>query len=259
MPKRPAKNSVQSVATDEDYQRFAEQFADDALDPRKPWVAQCIMVFGFPLPVPTEEHIASGALIKKIHTARTSTDAFMDEWIYEGLTHPDRNLLVHEFRERVKQQRLTKDELIRLLAYGNLNSLKRSLASLRESFKFRPGPAPPTQHQYEEALRQSDVLVPALLTLDRQLSIGTSHSLKQNLKYLSKDFPEACQFLLENSDVLRESLDDPKVMARGKTRPNARARALADAIAGSVYLNRKSSTAIESLRKERKKRQVPSR
>jgi hypothetical protein len=84
----------QSLPSDEEYQRFAEQFVDAVLDPRQPWLVQYLKVFGFP-PVPTEEQIASGALAAKMRSAiEGSSSFFVDEWIYEGLTKPDRQLIL---------------------------------------------------------------------------------------------------------------------------------------------------------------------
>jgi hypothetical protein len=88
----------------------------------------------------------------------------------------------------------------------------------------------------------------------KQQSVGTTHSVRDILRYLAKDFSKACRFLLDNIHLLEECLEDPNVLAKAKTRPDARARAVADAIAGSVYLNRKFTTALEYLRIERRKR-----
>lgn len=259
MPKGQSQHVSKSVPSKEEYQQFAEEFADLVLDPRQPWLARYIQVFGFPL-VPTEEEISTGALAAKMRRAvEGAASVPVRIWVYVGLTKHRRNRLVDGLREEAKRRRLKKDELSRLLAWGSFKTLKRSLKGLAEPFKFRPGPTPPTKRQYDEALREADILVPALLKLDKQMSVGTSHSLKQNLEHLSKDFPEACLFLLENIHLLKRSLDEPKVLARGKTRPNARARALADAIAGSIYLKRKVSTAIQYLGEERRRRQNASR
>jgi hypothetical protein len=246
-------NEEQLLPTEAEYQRFAEEFADAALDPRKPWVAQYIMVFGFP-PVPTEEDIASGGLAAKIRRAIANYSFLVEEWIHDGLAKPDRQILVDGFKERAKERQLTKDELSRLLACGDSKTVKRSLKGFGEPFKFRTGPAPPTERQYNEALAQAEVLVPALLKLLTQESVGTTHSVRDNLRYLAKDLPKACKFLLENIHRLEQCLEDPNVLAKAKTRPDARARAVADAIAGSVYLNRKFTTALEYLRIERRRR-----
>jgi len=243
----------QSLPTDEDYQRFADDFVDAALDPRKPWVAQYIMVFGFP-PVPTEEDIASGGLAAKIRRAIASDSFFVEDWIHNGLTKPDREILVDGFKERAKERQLTRDELSRLLVCGDPKTVKRSLKGFVKPFKFRPGPAPPTERQYNQALDQAKVLVPALRKLLEQQAVGTTHSVRDILRYLAKDFSKPCRFLLDNIHLLEGCLEDPNILAKAKTRPDARARAVADAIAGSVYLNRKFTTALEYLRIERRRR-----
>ena len=259
VPKGQSQRAPESLPSKEEYQHFAEEFADLVLDPRQPWLPRYIQLFGFP-PVPTEAQISTGALAAKMRRAvEGAASVPVRIWVYVGLTKHRRNRLVDGLREEAKRRRLQKDDLSRLLAWGSFKTLKRSLKGLAEPFKFRPGPTPPTKRQYDQALRYANMLVPALLKLDKQMSVGTSHSLKQNLKYLSKDSSEACQFLLKNIALLRKCLDEPKVLARGKTRPNARARALADAIAGSIYLKRKVSTSIKYLGDERRRRQAASR
>jgi hypothetical protein len=257
--RRQSQEKAESLPTDEEYQRFAEEFVDAVLDPRQPWLPQYIMVFGFPA-VPTEDHIASGALAAKMRSAIEGSHSFpIDEWIYEGLTKLDRQKLVDGFKEGAKQRELTKEELSRLLACGDFKTLKKSLKGMAKPFKFRPGPAPPSERQYDEALRQAEVLVPALLQLLNQQSAGTRRSLSEILHFLAKDFPEACKFLLENSQRVDDCLRDPKLLKRAKARPRARAHVLADAISGSIHLNREATTAVEYLRIERRRRLKSSR
>ncbi len=171
MPTRQSQRENRLLPTDEDYRQFAEEFVDDALDPRKPWVARYIMVFGFP-PVPTEEDIASGGLAAKIRSAIASDSFLVEEWIYEGLNRPDRQILVDGFKKRAEERQLTKDELSRLLACGDFKTVKRSIKGFTDPFKFRPGPTPPTERQYDEALDQAEVKMSARSSQIVETAVG---------------------------------------------------------------------------------------
>jgi hypothetical protein len=61
---------------------------------------------------------------------------------------------------------------------------------------------------------------------------------------------EECEFLIANLATLEACLRDNRLRQRAKT-IRARSRSLADAVAGSVHLNRKASTAAEYLSAER--------
>ena len=251
---RKNRHQTQSDPTTEDYQRFAEDFTDAVLDPRQPWLIEYIMAFGFP-PIPSEEQLSSGALAVKMHVA-IEGGFLVDEERYEALMKPDRQKLVDGFRDEAMARKLTLDELSRLLASANFKALKKSLKALGEPFKFRPGPTPPSKRQFDEALRQSEVLQPALLKFLNQQSSGTTHSTREILRFLSKDCPEGCKFLIENISRVEKCLKNPGLAQKAKTRPLARAQVLADAMAGSVCLNRQFTTAVEYIRAERRRRKA---
>jgi hypothetical protein len=250
-----AKSRV--LPSDEQYQEFATRFVDAILDPRQPWLCQYILVNGFP-PVPSWDQIGSGALAVKMREA-IDTSFLAEEWLYAAIDKNDRETLVARFSETAKQRELTKDELSRLLACTDFKQLKKSLKGLAKPFKFRPGPSRPTPGQYDKALRYAEILHPALLQLLDQQSKRTSNGPREILTYLAKDFPEACAFLLDNLTVLGSCLRDESLLTRAKTRVGARARVLADAVAGSIHLERRPTTALEYVRTERRKRRKSSR
>jgi hypothetical protein len=239
-------------ATDAEYQHFSEQFVDAVLDPRQPWLVQYILANGFP-PVPTKWQLSSGVLAVKMHDA-IEQGFFVEEWLHAALMKPDRQKLVDWFQETAKERELTADELSRLLACADFKTLKNSLKALSGPFRFRPGPTPPSKRQFDEALNQAKFLRPALLMLLNQQSMGTKNTTEEILKYLAKDFPEGCAFLIGHISKLEQCLKDQSLLKKAKTRPLARAGVLADAMAGSIHLDREFSTAIEYLRAERRRR-----
>jgi len=247
--KRQSKQ--ESAATEQEYREFAERFTDAVLDPRQPWLVQYVFVHGFP-PVPTKEQINSGALAAKMWQAMDA-DSLIEEWLYNAIEAHDRKTLIAWFAEEAKAKELTKDELCRVLACANFKQLKKSLKELAEPFKFRPGPSPPTERQYGEALRRAESLHPVLLHLLHEQSRQTANTLPEILNYLAKDFPDASTFLLHNLSLVEACLRDQHLLGKAKTRAQARARVLADAIAGAVHLARKPSTAFEYLRTHRRK------
>jgi hypothetical protein len=185
-------------------------------------------------------------------------DKLIDEWLYDAINTRDRQTLVTRFAAAARQKGLDKDQLARLLACTNFKQLKKSIKGLAEPFKFRPGPQAPTQCQYDEALTRADSLERILLQFLHEQSRKTSNSPREILNYLAKDFREAANFLLKNLSVLEACLRSEYLLQKAKTRPHARARLLADAVAGSVHLGRKPSTAVEYLRSERRKRRKSS-
>ena len=193
---RVRKSEVQQRLTEGEYQAFSEQFIDAILDPRQPWLIQYILAFGFP-PIPTAEQIASGALAAMMREA-IDASPFTIEWLYEALKNRDRETLIARFKEIANERGLTRDELSRLLACVDFKTLKMSIKGLSEPFKYRPGPTPPTERQYNEALSGAESLYPVLLKLINQQSTGTKNTIADTLNYLAKDFPKACKFLLDN-------------------------------------------------------------
>lgn len=251
------QSKQQSLPTDEDYLQFAERFIDAVLDPRQPWLVQYILAFGFP-PVPTWYQIDSGALASKMRQALDAEHWNVDEWLYDALQTGDRKTLIAYFTEEATERKLTTDELSRLLACTDFKQLKKSLKGLAKPFKFRPGPTPPIERQYDEALKCAERLYPLLLEFLHEQGRGTANTPREIINYLAKDFPESSKFLLDNLSVLEACIRDKRLFKKAKTRTYARAHVLADAIAGSVHLGRRTSTAVEYLRTERRKRRKSS-
>jgi len=248
-----------SRVADKEYQHAAEVFVDALLDPRKAWLTRWVLVkksrYRF-LPIPSWEQLEDGSLAASLFQTWNG-DILIEEWLHNALTNNDRDTLIRWFIEEAKERELTKDELSRLLACTDIKNVKRSLRGLAEPFKFQPGPSPPTRGQYDAALELASTLQPAIFSFLQQASIGTKNTTADIVRFISKDFPKQCEFLIANLSVLEACLRDNRLKQRAKA-IRARSRVLADAIAGSVNLNRKPSTAAEYLSAERHRRRKAS-
>ena len=69
----------------------------------------------------------------------------------------------------------------------------------------------------------------------KELSSQTSHTLEEILAYCRKDYPQACEFLSRNIERFQQASKDKHVMKRATKRISAKARVLADAMAGTDY------------------------
>ena len=99
-------------------------------------------------------------------------------------------------------------------------------------------------------MEKADLLRPAVTALLTQLQ-QTKHSVSEILEYLRKDHPEASEFLLGHVNRLQLALNDPKVLRRAQKRISARARVLADAMAGTDF-GLTFSTSMERVREARR-------
>ncbi len=249
MPKQNQKRRL--PATDAEYLRFAEQFTDAVLDRQRPWLFWYVWRFGFP-PVPTEENIERGDLAIKIHEALTS-DWIVPEWLGEALLKANKEQLVPWAKEEAKKRQLTPDQMARLLTSTTREALKRSLKGLRDTFSFRRGPRPYITHgQYPQLLTTAELLRPAISKLLAEQS-STSHTIPEILKYLQKDYPDACKFLMRHRSKLEAALNDPKLFSRARKRRAARAGVIANALAGSDY-NLAFSTSLERVREAQRRK-----
>jgi hypothetical protein len=159
--------------------------------------------------------------------------------------------LVPWAKQQAKERKLTKDEMARLLDSLKSEKLKQSLKGLRDSFRFRRGPTPRiAQDQYKALLKTAELLRPAVSKLLVE-SPSTSHTLREILKYLQKDYPIACAFLLRHEFRLAEALKHPKLLERAHKR-RARAGVIASAMAGCDY-KLAFSTSIERVREARRR------
>jgi len=234
--------------TDEEYQRFAEQFIDAVLDPVRPWLVEYVLMREFP-PVPNEEHIASGSFAVKVYEA-IYFEKMGPWWLYEALDKRDRETLVAWAKREAIKRRLTKDEIKRQIDSTKSETLKRSLKGFHATFRFRRGPKPQVNREdYATLVITAEFLRPAILKLLVELD-STTHTLRDILTYLQKDHPEACKFLMRHETTLEKCLADQKLLARAH-KPAARSRLLAYAMAGCEY-RLAPTTSIERVREAKR-------
>lgn len=240
-----------SAPSDQEYRNAVEQYVDAILDPRRPWLKEFILVFGFPK-IPTQWQIESGALAAKMREA-ISADYFVDEALFLALEQRDRKALITTFTKIAKARQLTHDELERLLLSVDSKELKKSIKALGDPFKTPPGPVPPTAGQYDHALKLSDDLHLLLLRLLQEQATGTTNTTQDIIQFIAKDFPGTVGLVIENLALLEDVLQDRHLQGKAK-KTRTRARVLADALAGAVHLKLMPSTAREYLRAERYRR-----
>ena len=232
-------------ATQAEYQQFAEHFIDAILDPVRPWLVEYLLKREFP-PTPSEDDIASGRFAIKVHEA-IDLEKLGPLWLYEAIQKRDKETLVPWAKREAMDRKLTKDEIRRQLDSTKSETLKRSLRGFRATFRFRRGPKPQIpRDDYVLLLTTAEFLRPAISKLLAELG-STTRTLREILTFLQKDHPEASKFLMRHEMTLEKALQDPALLKRAQYRPAARARVIANAMAGCEY-GLAFSTSIERVR-----------
>jgi hypothetical protein len=126
-------------ASDTECQRFAEQFADMILDPKRPWLIQYLLVKGFET-VPTWDELESDEFALTILNKLQDEPWLWETWFYEALQIRDRGKLVPYFKKLAIDTGLNKDHFERLLAVGKSSVIRQSLKKLGKRFSFHPRP-----------------------------------------------------------------------------------------------------------------------
>lgn len=244
-----------SNPTGADYLRFAEQFVDLVFDPKRPWLVRYIVAGGLSH-LPTDEELDSGVFALHVlnnleHLDREGSE-IIEKSLYEALNTRDREVLVPYTKRWAEEARFSIEELRILLKMGQSSSLKRSFKRLNSKFAFRSGGATKiTRDEFDRLLRRAEQLRPAIEKILKELSSPTSHTLEEILAYCRKDYPQACEFLSCHIERFQQASEDKHVMKRATKRISAKARALADAMAGTDY-DLAFSTSIEKVREARR-------
>jgi hypothetical protein len=245
------RSQTPTVPGDTEYQRFAEEFTDLILDPRSgAWIIQFLLQGGFE-DVPSEEYIESGGFAQHVLNL-AEMDWVQPTWLVEALYGGDRERVSLWVKERLVEMNVTSEDMKRFLTVAHPSFLRKSLKQLGAKFKFHRGPRPKLPpREYSKILGRAEVLRPAIVQL-LSLLPGTKNSLSETLKYLQKDYPEACEFLLRHQLRFEKALGDAKLLKRAESRIPARARVLADAMAGTDY-DLRFSTSVERVREARRR------
>jgi len=231
MAKTPAKG--RTGPSDEKYQRFAEQFVDMILDSRNPRLFSYLIHGGFQT-VLTSKDLNSEELAYEVLSVLKEGNRLWEPEISDALLNEDQEKLVRYFKKTAKKNRLSQDALARILETGKPEVMRKSFKQLWKQLSSHRGPRPKIATQkYGDILKTADLLKPAIKKLLEMPE--TTRTIGEGLKYLQKDFPEACEFLLRHVNRLRQAPDDPQVQKRAFKRIEARARVVADAMAGSDY------------------------
>ena len=238
-----------------EYQRFAERFVNLIVDPKRPWLVRYIVGGGLNY-IPTDEDTNSGDFALRVlnqidHLERDGT-WLIEASLYEALNTSDQEFLVPYTKRWAEEARFSIEELGILLKMGQSSSLKRSFKRLNSKFAFRSGGAIKiTRDEFDRLLSRAEQLKPAIEKILKELSSQTSHTLEEILAYCRKDYPQACEFLSRNIERFQQASKDKHVMKRATKRISAKARVLADAMAGTDY-DLAFSTSIEKVREARR-------
>jgi hypothetical protein len=219
-----------------EYQRFAEQFVELLVDPKQGWLVHYIMTGGLDH-IPTEEEIESGEFaLRVLGRLKHGETQLIEVSLYEALTTGDREMLVPYTKQWALGAAFSREEMRLLLNMGTSSSLRHSFSQLKSTFKFRVGGTTKlAPGQYVKILERAEQLRPAIEAILNELASGTSHTLEEILEYKRKDHPGACRFLSLHLQRFQQAFNDKRVMDRARKRISARARALADAMAGTDY------------------------
>jgi hypothetical protein len=243
---------LRTGVSDLQYQRFAEQFVDLVVDSKRPWLVRYIVMGGLNH-IPTEEEINSGDFALQVLNRLERGETEMIELeLYEALDAGDREFLVPYTRKWAQEASLSREELRMLLRMGESSSLRHSFKRLNSRFDFRSGGQNKiARSQFDRILDRAEQLRPAIQKILNELSSSSSHTLEEILEYCRKDYPEACAFLLGHIQRFQQAFNDKRIANRAIKRVPARARALADAMAGTDY-QLAFSTSIEKVREARR-------
>ena len=246
------QSSLRSKFSDAKYQRFAEQFAELISDPKQEWLVHYLMTGGLD-EVPTDEEVESGKFALRVLNHLEHGDIQLIEVsLYKALTTGDREVLVPHTKEWAVAARLTDEQMRLLLKIGTSSFLRQSHKLLGSKFRFHRGPTPKlAPSQYHKALKRAEQLRPAIEKVLTELAPPTAHTLPEILEYCKKDYPEACEFLVRHLQRFQQAFNDKRVMRRATKRISAKARVLADAMAGTDH-KLAFSTSIERVREARR-------
>jgi hypothetical protein len=234
------------------YQRFAEQFVELLVDPKQSWFVHYIATGGLSH-IPTDEEIDSGKFaLHVLNRLEHGETLLIEVSLYEALSTGDREILVPHTTLWASSERLSSEQMRMLLKMGSSSSLQHSFRRLKSSFKFRVGGKTKlAQGQYDRILKRAEQLRPAMEKILKELASDTSHTLEEILEYYRKDYLGACDFLSRHLQRFRQAFNDKRVMNRATKRTAAKARVLADAMAGTDY-HLAFSTSIERVREARR-------
>ena len=233
--------------SDGEYQRFAEQFVELLVNPKQGWLVHYIMTGGLDH-IPTEEEIESGEFaLRVLSRLKHGETQLIEVSLYEALTTGDREMLVPYTKQWAIRAAFSHEEMRLLLNMGTSSSLRHSFSQLKSTFKFRVGGTTKlAPSQYQKILQRAEQLRPAIAKILAELASPTSHTLPEILEYCKRDHPQACEFLSLHLQRFQQAFNDKRVITRATKRVSARARSLADAMAGTDY-GLAFSTSIEKV------------
>jgi hypothetical protein len=217
-------------ATEADYEALAVQFADMLIDPDKRWLLEYVLAGGFSYPIESLEDLPVDIL------ARISNASYLvEKKLLDAALSGDRKIVVAFLMDNFHQTKPPLEWLSAVLKALDTTALRRSLQKASGIFKLRRGPNPKIPNfRYTDLAAKAELLTPVMFKLLTELQSGTKRSIQELLEFWKKDHDEGCSFLLRHIGRLRQALDSPALLKRGR-KLLSRARVLAEALAGSDY------------------------
>jgi len=162
----------------------------------------------------------------------------------------DRAELIDLYLPYVRRWSLEEAEAIRAAFEALPLNIRQEFEKVAKAIKRKVGPKPKANAaDFPKMAALGSGLAPIIEKLLGELAAGTKSTIREHLVFWTKDHPTECEFLISHLARLEEILKNRDFLKRA-TRPKARARLIADAMAGTNY---KPRTAVERVREGRRR------
>ena len=224
----PDRASLDRKLTEAECSQLAELLVDQILDPSDSWKRD-FLLGGRDNPGPLDE------LLRGIGYKPTQFGGLSGQKFAEAIEKRDRATLIAAYKAYIFANPPNVGQALAALQLNKPERWRSVLKGVGQAFKAKVGRKPKLPRGfYPELAAKSDQLFPVLKKLLSEQKTGTRRTTRELLKFWKKDCPEPCAFLLRHISRLELILKDAKLLQRA-TRPDSRARLIADAMAGADY------------------------
>jgi hypothetical protein len=224
---------------------LAESFVDMVLDPANAWLRELFLI-GSNLPADYIEFLG-----KKTGIKGRPADPRSEKKFFNALEKMDRSRLLALMKKEFELKPPTKEGAEALLRMFDKSLWKGAFQESARHFSARPGrKLKISRRDYPKLVEWSDLLFPVLLKLLVEIRSSTPLPLRDRLRGLEHDYPQACRFLIHHLTRLESALRNSRLRARAAGL-ESRAQLLADALAGADY-KLSLQTSVERTREGRR-------
>ena len=239
-----------AILTKTECEGLAEDFVDRLLDPFAPWFRQYLLAYA-----PYSK--ASKPLFQALGFASDLIGSRFEKGFCDALEEMDRPRMVALLTKQFIKDPIPKEQASAIFQMFEPSLWKQALRNSGSMFQIKRGAKPKIpRRDYAKLAAWGDKLVPVIGKLLGELESGTRHSPESLLEFWKKDYPQACIFLLHHLSRFRLALKDQGLRKRAQGIV-ARSRVLADALAGSDYKLR-FSTSVQRASEGRRQREYTS-